>query len=346
MSELAILRPPVAPEFVGMTFPAFRHLLDLQPALRLLSDANRPPIQPLAVGATVGGVPAGLAVVEAPITGEEPPELLSLFVSAEHRRQGIGTALVKRVEAELAERGCASVRTVFTAGKPGIAAFERVLVKCAWEEPTPRSLSARFTVEEAQRFPWLGRYPLREGCEIFPWVELKPEERVELRRSQAATGWIKPDLVPWNFDEHGFEPVTSVGMRCPDGVVGWVINHVTAQDTLRFTCSFIRKDLGRRGRILPLFSESINRLAMTAYTTCTFIAPVRHATMVAFVERYMAPWVSFLEETRGASKALVPGAASEEVPRSEQTIATGGRPDADVAPVSPAGSNELSTHDP
>jgi len=86
--------------------------------------------------------------------------------------------------------------------------------------------------------------------------------------------------------------------------VGWVINHRTSPDTLRFTCSYIRKDMGRRARILPLYTASIGRLGLTGCSRVTFVAPMKHPTMVAFVRRHMEPYASSVRETFGSTKNL------------------------------------------
>lgn len=300
----AVLARPLAPEFQGMTFPAYRHLLALAPAPTLLHEPIARRVQPLAMGGFVDGAVVALALAGLPLEGNDDAELLSLFVAPSARRQGIGRTLLAALEDEVARRGFVSVGAVFAASAPGSVAFERVLAARGWTAPQPRTLLMRFTVEQAQQFPWLNRYPVREGCEIFPWRELTADERDQLVDSQRQRGWIAEDLVPWRWDGQGFEPVTSVGMRSPEGVVGWVINHAINGSTLRFTCSYIRKDYGRRGRILPLYSESINRIKETRFTSCSFVAPLHHATMAAFVHRWMAPWAGVLQQTLGSTKAL------------------------------------------
>jgi GNAT superfamily N-acetyltransferase len=302
--QLATVVRPGDGALAAMTFPAYRHLLELRPAHRLLSDPSRPQVQPLALEAVEDGMPIGLALVGLPLQEGEVPEMLSLFVNAERRNRGVGRLLVRSAEGEIARRGFARVEAVWTAGRPASLAVEHVLARCGWARPAPRTLSVRFTVDEAENFPWLDRYPLRAGCEIFPWVELGDAEREALLLSQRERAWIKPDLVPWQYDAHGFEPVTSVGMRRAGEVVGWVINHRTGPTTLRFTCAYIDKNLGRHGRIMPLFSASIGRLRQGGFTNCTFVTPLRHETMVAFIRRWMMPWVGFVEETRGSHKEL------------------------------------------
>ena len=76
--------------------------------------------------------------------------------------------------------------------------------------------------------------------------------------------------------------------------------------TVRFTCSFMRSDLSRRARILPLYSEAIRRLAAVRCELCTMVTPTRYPEMVAFIRRHCQPYVHFTGETRGTSKALAP----------------------------------------
>ena len=89
-------------------------------------------------------------------------------------------------------------------------------------------------------------------------------------------------------------------------VVGWVINHVVAPGTVRFTCSFLRKDLSRRGRIVPLYRESLRRLAEGGVERATFVTPVIYPNMVRFILRWIAPIAEFVGETRGSAKRFGP----------------------------------------
>lgn len=313
MSDV-VLRPPVPPTVRSMTFPAYRHLLDLAPARRLPAEAGRAPIEPLALAAMEDGEAVGLVLAELPLAGSAEPEVLSLFVSAGHRGRGIATRLLQSCEREVARRGHSSLGVVYTAGAAGTPAVERILERLGWPPSTQRTLSVRFTAEQARSFPWLNRYPLRTGCQIFPWTELTAEERKRLVATQEERGWIADNLVPWRYDEETFEPTTSLGMRLAGEVVGWVINHATGPRTLRFTCSYIRKDLGRRGRLMPLVSESINRIDRTSFSECTFVVPLKHQTMVAFARRWIEPWASLVTETRGSFKRLDSAEQGSDVP--------------------------------
>jgi GNAT superfamily N-acetyltransferase len=294
----------------AMTFPAYRHMLALEPTPRHPQDGDPRVVQPTGVVAVRGGELVGMALAELPVEQQGKPELLSLFVQAHARGHGTGTALLEALEDHLAAQGVTRIETVYMTGGAGIPAFERVLWKRRWEAPTARTVTVRFTPESAARARWYGRVRLPAEYEIFPWSELRDEERAEMLRSNAAEPWVAPGLEAWAHDQRGFDSVSSVGLRYHGKVVGWVINHPVSRDVVRFTCSFMRKDLGRRARILPMYTASIDRLRGTGCRFCTFITPVMYRGMVDFVKNRCSDAVIFLGETRGAGHDIVASRAS------------------------------------
>ncbi len=310
--ELAALDASMAGECARMTFPVYVHLLSLEPAPRHPEQGDDRVVQPVGFVAHHEAAPLGLVLAELPLgpgagadQSDTTPELLSVFVRPESRNQGIATALLERLEGHLRERDYPTVKAVYMGERPGSAALARVLAKRGWSAPVVRTVTLRFTPQGARKTPWFGRVRLSDEYRIFPWADLTPPEREELRRSQLASPWIPPGLEPWRHDQHSFDPVSSVGLRYRGAVVGWVINHRVSPNTVRFTCSYMRKDLGRRGRILPLYTASLERLDEAGCTDCLFVTPVEFPTMVSFVRDRCAPWEGTLTETYGVSKRLV-----------------------------------------
>jgi len=303
--EYRRLQAPADDTFREMTFPVYRHLLSLELAPRHPEQGDTATVQPLAVAAHAGNEAAGLVLAAIPTSTGKVPEVLSLFVAAAHRNQGVGTRLVLELENLMRGGGVRTVEAVYMSGKESVPAIERILEKRGWSAPSLRTVTLRFTLEEAVQTDWYGRLPLRPpDYEIFPWTEVTDADREGLRRSNESSRWIAEGLEPWTHDEHGFDPISSVGLRYRGEIVGWVINHRVSDDTVRFTCSFMRKDFGRRGRILPLYTAAIDRLREAEIGNCLFITPVEYPNMVAFVKRRCAPWAGFLGETRGSTKDL------------------------------------------
>ncbi len=290
----------------GLTFPAFRHLLDLSPQSRIKdpSQPSGPLIQPLAVVADLEGMVVGMVLAELPIEGQGTPEILSLFVQPAVRCKGIADHLMGRVVQEIADRGFAAVNAVYMTGKPEIAALEKIFWKQGWLPPVVRMAVVRFTVDDIDRFPWMRWARVRKGYEAVLWSGLGPEDVATLRASDDSEGWIPPDLKPWDHTRGGFEPQTSMALKRNGLVVGWVLNHALSADFVRYTCSYIHPDLGPRGLLVTLYKASLDRMKLTNFTVGTLTAPAHHPQMVKFLKRHVAPYVSFAGETRGTRKVL------------------------------------------
>jgi GNAT superfamily N-acetyltransferase len=292
----------------SFTFPSYRHLLDLTPNKRYLNDPSEPTIEPTATAAWVDSRPVGLVLATMPLQADRAtrdPELLSLLVSQEWRNHGIATRLVEAIERAVRACGFERLGAVWMTGKPGIPAVERVLQKRGWTAPATRTVTLRFSPEEATRTPWFRRVKLpTDRFQIVAWSEVTSEERALVRSSHETRPWIARGLEPWRHDSYGYDPISSVAMRFDGTVVGWVINHRISPTTVRFTCSFMRKDLSRRGRIMPLYTESLLRLAAAGIEECTLVTPLEYTHMAEFVRRRCATWAHFYGETRGSVKLL------------------------------------------
>jgi GNAT superfamily N-acetyltransferase len=306
--DIASVTQEVGQSLASLTFPAYRHLLDLAPTTRHLDDTSQSTIQPIAIAAWAGSTPVGLILAETPLerggVGRDP-ELLSLLVSSEWRGRGIATQLVEAMERAVRERGFGRLAAVWMTGKPSIAAVERVLQKRGWTAPATRTVTLRFSPEEATRTPWFQRVKLpTDRFQIVPWSEVTSAERDQIRSSHEATPWIARGLEPWQHDSYGFDPISSLGLRYDGVIVGWVINHRVSAKCVRFTCSFMRQDLSRRGRIMPLYTESILRLSAAGIEECSLVTPLDYSEMAEFVRRRCATWAHFFGETRGSVKLL------------------------------------------
>lgn len=302
-----------AKRHASMTFPAYRHLLELEPTTRHVDENDTREVYPFAIGAFDEEKLVGMSVGEIPLDPESHrgPELLSVLVNEPYRRRGIGTRLVASVERIVCNNSFGSVRAIYMTGKSSIEWVERILARRGWSEPEGRMITVRFTPESLKPAPWLEKFSKpRTHYEIFDWKDLRPEEREKLKTSHAESPWIAEDLLPWKHDEHGFDEPTSVGMRYKGEVVGWVIAHRLEPTVLRYTCSYMRKDLSRMARILPLYCESFSRLEAEGIETCMYATPLRHQGMIRFANKWFKPWSVFFGETRGSEKQLPEDPAS------------------------------------
>lgn len=290
---VARLEPGLGTFFYGpFTHAEFRaRLLDPDSAQKIV-----------AYGASRDGDPIALAVAE-PRPHEATFDLRSLFVTPAERRRGVGAALLRAVEAEVRNRGGRRLEVVYMTMPDTGDAVERLLRRFAWSEPEGRMLVCRSDTTRIAPARWAKGIELPAEFRRVPWTAVTAEQKERLRRSQEARPWIPPDLVPFDH-ESGMEPRTSFALLRGDDIVGWMIMHALADDLARFTCSYVHPDLQRRALALALYAEAIRVAQSVGLTRGIWTVPFEHTAMVRFTRRRMAPFLSSLQDTRGAYKDL------------------------------------------
>jgi GNAT superfamily N-acetyltransferase len=279
--------------YQGFTFPRFRpHLEVLKPEGSIV-----------AIAASDSDLPVGLVLAEILPDGKSA-EVLSIFVLQKYRGRQVGTSLLIRLEEELFSRGCTSVNLVYTTGKSTTLHLEHLLEKCNWTVPKPRMIVCKSTTDKIADAPWMQKSTLPAAYTVFPWVEITAEERLAIAQQQAAEPWIPPQLIPFD-SEQDLEPLNSIGLRYQGQVVGWVITHRLAPDTIRYTCSFVRQDLQKMGRIIPLYVKAIKLQAKAGIPNGIWTVPFIYTSMVSFVQKRMAPYMISIEESKTSWKSLI-----------------------------------------
>lgn len=276
-----------------LTFPTFRPLL----------ETLKPEGSTVAIAVSDSNNPIGLAIA-AIQPNNKSAEILSIFVEPPYRCQGVGTDLLTRVEQELIFRGCTDVKLIYTCGQPTTQAFERLLQKCQWMPPQPRMLVCKSSRDKIMNAPWMQKTKLPDSYSIFPWAEITEAERLGLQKYQEIFPWIPITLIPFIHEEN-FEPLNSLGLRYHGELVGWMITHRLSPDTIRYACGFLRPDLQKMGRFIPLLANAIHIQAKANILNGIWIVSVQRNSMVNFVKKRMAPYLTSLKESKESYKSLI-----------------------------------------
>jgi len=269
----------------------------------------------LAIGASRGGVPVGLAFGKLP---GSVPEAHSLFVSKDERNQGLGTALLRRLEAEMRRLGARRVRCGYLEKPEQTPALVRVLEKCGWPAPIPHKLHASFTVKRMLEAPFMREYELPPGYTIVPWRELTTAQRRVLEEECENADWIPRRLRPFQY-EVSLEERNSLALLHGERVVGWNIIQQLQPRILTYSCSYMHPSLAPRGFIFNLYVRSVRLQArdIADIPSACLVAPMDMKPMVAFVRRRFGPFLNGMSVVFESIKELgdsPPDAASCDKP--------------------------------
>lgn len=279
--------------YQAFTFSLFRPLLEtLKPGCPLIaiaaSDSNRP---------------IGLVLAQI-IHHSNYALVFSIFVEPNYRAQGIGTDLLNYLEKELISQGCTSVKLIYTSGQSTTVALESLLQKRNWTPPAPRMLVCQSTIDKMINAPWMKITKIPAFYSIFPWEEITQAERLSLEKEQEISPWIPISLIPFKYEEN-LELLNSLGLRYQGQVVGWMITHRIAPDTICYTCGFLRPDLQKMARFIPLVVKAIQLQAKANIINLSFVVSFEQNSMVNFVKKRMAPYLTSLKESRESMKLLI-----------------------------------------
>lgn len=282
----------VVARYDALTFPRFSKRLSIQ-------TVHAPVLMIVAVehGRAVGAVIAEHA--EQATNGR----LLSCWVRPDRRNEGVGTALLQRVEDLLRSRGCTELKVQYRSNWTGTAVFEHMLKRSGWRPPyCSQLLCVNHDLPRLMQTPWLQRAQLPEGVTMFPWEQLTSDEKDALNRTQATESWFDNVLTPFQL-AHIFEPNTSFGLRQGGEVIGWIVRHLVRPDTLQCTALTVRSS-APYGCGLALLKRTITTQIDLAIPNASYMIDAKNRKMIAFMRRRLAPHGMTEAENRVAYKAI------------------------------------------
>jgi len=282
--SLKVTVAAILKDFEALTFPKIRQLVQTkqiqEPLVGVVALYQEQPI-----GAIFGEFSGGTVKV------------LSWFVSPAHRHKGVGSTLLSKLEQAVAH--CSQMNINFRNDWRRLAAIEHILDKQGWTPPQTGLLLCKTTTEQIAKADWLNKGQLPADFEIFPWSELSQAERNAIQSAPC----YPPALTPFQ-EEDRIEYLNSLGLRYRGEVVGWMITHRSAPDVIQYSSLFVRSDLQRVGRAIPLLAASIKRQISSDILSLICQVAIENEPMVKFVNRRLAPYVTSLVELRYSRKIM------------------------------------------
>ena len=260
-------------DYNHLTYPSLQKRWQTQPPQGELTGLS----------ASLDGAIVGFAISER--LNPQQAEIISLFVLPEYRSQGIGTRLLAYLERELAQQGCVEIILSYSTSTLTNVALEPLLQKLHWQSPQINLVLGKTATEKIAPAPWLNKYPLPPAFEVFPWLDAGLS-------------------LPPNIEAHRLEPLNSLGLRYRGEVIGWVLTHRVAPDTIRYTAVSIAQAFEQRGRGVSLLAEAIRRQVDSGVPYLTGSVSYRYPRLLKFVERHLTPYLTGVGEVRQTSKLI------------------------------------------
>lgn len=212
-------------------------------------------------------------------------ELHSLFVDKFHRNKKIAQQLIGEFEKELKRQKAFVVTFLYAVENEFSTMYEHVFQQLDWEKP--KLFSINCMIKNTFDAPWLKKeLPLPEGFHELHWSDLTSQEKEQMK-NESERNLIPAFLSPFGKDENIIEPANSLVLTHGKKVVGWMITHRIAPDTIRYTSLFIIPEWQRKGPAMRLLCDAIK------FQTSSSIPWALFETNIALTDK---AWQKALEE--------------------------------------------------
>ena len=243
-------------------------------------------------------------------------EVLSFWVRPDLRRHGLGTRLLEATVTAQREAGVQQTGMLLRADWHDCSVMERLVQRCGFSVPEARQIAFRndleYFIRGTDELPKM--FALPEGYQIVRWSDLTPDQLSSVRRrqeqavAQNGRGWYPVALDPFQLEE--IERGPSRAMVKEGRVVGWMLTHGLAEDTLQYTALFIDPEL-RQGHLAgELIKDVVLRhrevyLESRRWRFATFLTDARNAAIRQLIDIYFRPFNPEVTELRWTSRALI-----------------------------------------
>ena len=284
--------------FAALTEPKCQHCLHGETYYQL------PQTTSIAIGTFFEEQPVGLLLASL-IPTINVIEIHSLFVKEEHRRRKVGTQMLSALTQYARDLQCTFLTIIYPQGETTTPYLESLLQSNGWPPPKRFGFTCRF---DGSTFnpPWITReYPLSPDFQLFPWIDLSSKERALLQRKQEQ-GEIPGPLSPFK-DPERIEPLNSLGLRYNNQVVGWMITHRIAPDTIRYSALYVLREFQYRKEAIILLQQSIKRQLSSSVRWGELELNIAHVepSWMTFVQHRLIPYAESVKYLKQAHCTLI-----------------------------------------
>ncbi|HEX2911384.1 MAG TPA: GNAT family N-acetyltransferase, partial [Chloroflexia bacterium] len=296
MVDYALLGEETVELFSRLTFPSYRQFLGQKVAQGRY----------IAIGASLHEKPVGLVLAQL-LEDERAVELLSVAVFDAFKCQGIGSALLARLEKECLRLGYNTISAFFGTTLKSRPAVERLLAKNGWRSPRLAKIDYLLPKETflENMDSWSQRQTqLPPGFAFCLWGALTAEQEASLKQLVRTDPRYARAILP---KKKTFDPRFSMAVLCEGQVVAWQMVYEIDENILQYSKLFVREDLRKYGLALAMQAE-ISRLQFEQKLSHRYIGwavDVDNSFMRKFVENFLAPFNPVTNHFLESRKQLV-----------------------------------------
>lgn len=169
-------------------------------------------------------------------------QLLSLRINEAAWDDAINKQLLNELVDLFREKNCLLLTHTYSSLSPKVAELETLFQQAGGNMPQLVMVRCHFDLQ-AFNPEWFNRYrriALPPGIEFLPWKKLSSLERkrlAEMEEQRCFTASVSPF-----YEEKTRDPNISLFARYQGEIIGWIVLHRIASDTVRFSTFYVDRD--------------------------------------------------------------------------------------------------------
>lgn len=225
-------------------------------------------------------------------------EIHSFNVLGSHLQIALGVELLTFLENELIKEKCKIAFFTYPEDNYYSLFLEKILRERNWKGPRYFKIYLRF-ISAAFHPPWLRNdYTYPPYFHAFPWSELTKEDIKHIHFLESQD--LAPKTISPFSKQEKIDFSNSLGLRYKGKVVGWMITHRIAPDTIRYVSLFILKEFEKLGPSIKLLCDSIILQQKGDVPWADFELNLEQSPIswIKFVKRRLVPYANVVTYTR------------------------------------------------
>ncbi len=231
----------------------------------------------------------GLAVYT--ILKNDTVELTSIFTEKSHRNKSVARSIIKDSRIQLKKDAIKQIKIVYMDDKPYTKSLENMMNEFNFEDEIPRQSIIKLSIESFEEKAKFARklIGIPEDFSLGLWKDVKEKDIKKLNQDNEKNKWIPEQLYPLNFVKNNCEQY-STAIYYKDELIGWMIMHLIAEDTIRFTCSYVKDEYQYLNFIIRVYQSIKEELIKNGINYISWTTPFVYKPMVNFNQKWMSKY--------------------------------------------------------
>ncbi len=249
----------------------------------------------LGVSAMAAGAMVGLAIAE--LNPDGGARLISIKVTPDWRRRGVGACLIQRLMLFLTREGLTPLQVRYMASREISISLEPILYKLGWSAPLVEFVLLKSRINKLACIDWYKRFPITQPYSIVSLSDFMALYNADQMLKMALELEPPKDLLPPLDSSQLNQNISSV-LLFGDQLVGWLLADQASPTCIRYKSIFVAANHRGSARGLALLAYAFSKQSLLSVPDARAAVPPDKPDILNLLRRHLGPYLTGIGEAR------------------------------------------------